>query len=316
MLGQSPIIKFVLFGIFAFGVGVVVLNSISYGRRQKDFDLTEKNHPVITSFHNPAESIASKTDLKSKNNKPTNSTIKQTDISKISIRTYKISMNNEMHENILVRESGEGNYHILLLHGGKYSSTIWKKIHTLQYLSNWGYHAFAIDIPRNKNKTFSVIEDKTIAIQWLTKLIKTLHLSNLVIISPSISGRLTLPYMFQLNKQQDLIRGFVYIAPMGTKQYHASDYKKIQIPTLIVHGEKDIKFTSAFESLKQIPTSEVLLIKNTSHDSYYENPIEFHKGLQQFLDKIYRLNNNTIRQVLKKKDLLTNLKKSQDKHNH
>jgi hypothetical protein len=62
----------------------------------------------------------------------------------------------------------------------------------------------------------------------------------------------------------------------------------IKIPTLIVHGENDTKFHSAILSLKQIPSSEVLTIKNASHACYIEQPIDFHNGLRQFLYSVYR----------------------------
>ncbi len=62
----------------------------------------------------------------------------------------------------------------------------------------------------------------------------------------------------------------------------------IKIPTLIVHGENDKNFHSAIEALKQIPSSEVLTIKNASHACYVEQPIEFHNGLRQFLYSVYR----------------------------
>ncbi len=62
----------------------------------------------------------------------------------------------------------------------------------------------------------------------------------------------------------------------------------IKIPTLIVHGENDKKFHSAIEILKQIPSSEVLTIKNASHACYVEQPIAFHNGLRQFLYSVYR----------------------------
>ena len=62
----------------------------------------------------------------------------------------------------------------------------------------------------------------------------------------------------------------------------------MKIPTLIVHGENDTKFHSAIETLKQIPSSEVLTIKNASHACYLQQPIEFHNGLRQFLYSVYR----------------------------
>lgn len=152
---------------------------------------------------------------------------------------------------------------------------------TLSYLSNWGYRAFAVDIPNTE-------QNDQEAVQWLRKLIQSLQLTNLVIISPSMSGRMTLPYIIQLKKQQKLIQGFVPIAPIETNKFQTNDYKQIKIPTLIVHGENDTKFQSAFEKLQQIPNSKILLIKNASHASYVEKPMEFHNGLRQFLYNIYR----------------------------
>ncbi len=91
-------------------------------------------------------------------------------------------------------------------------------------MSIWGYRACAIDIPSslsiNKNQE---------AFEWLTRLIHTLHLKNLVIISPSMSGQLTLPFIFQLSKKQKNIRGFVPIAPVGTKKFQADDYKQLNV---------------------------------------------------------------------------------------
>ncbi len=148
---------------------------------------------------------------------------------------------------------------------------------TLYYLSTWGYRAFAVDIPPNEKSD-----------QWLKKLIALLRLNNLVIISPSMSGRMTLPYLVKLKTKQKLIRGFVPIAPVGTDQFRTTDYKRIKVPTLIVHGEKDVKFQSAFEKLQQIPTSKIFLMKDASHASYVEKPMEFHNELRQFLYHIYR----------------------------
>ena len=62
----------------------------------------------------------------------------------------------------------------------------------------------------------------------------------------------------------------------------------MKIPSLIVHGENDTKFQSAIDALKQIPSNEVLTIKNASHACYVEQPIAFHNGLRQFLYSVYR----------------------------
>jgi abhydrolase domain-containing protein 14 len=209
------------------------------------------------------------------------------DVPKVRIRTYMISMSYEQDHTVLVREAGESSFHILLLHGQAFSSKTWEKIGTLQYLASWGYKAFAIDLPGYGNSSLPVIQE-TAAAQWLTRLIRALRLSNFVIISPSMSGRFALPYIMQSNAKQRSVRGFVPIALVGTKNFDTTDYKQITIPTLIVHGENDTKFHSAILSLKQIPSSEVLTIKNASHACYIEQPIIFHNSLRQFLYTIYR----------------------------
>jgi hypothetical protein len=99
---------------------------------------------------------------------------------------------------------------------------------TLQHLSDWGYRTFAVDFPSNRNNSLPMKGDQE-AVQWLTQLIQTLHLSNVVIISPPISGPLSLPYIFQLNEQQKLIQGFVVSAPVEANKFRADDYKKIKV---------------------------------------------------------------------------------------
>jgi hypothetical protein len=140
---------------------------------------------------------------------------------------------------------------------------------------------------------------------WFTRLIRALRLSNFVIISPSMSGRFALPYVIQSSARQHSICGFVPIAPAGTEKYQKADYKHVtvsfvfdlnavhvscltKIPTLIVHGENDSKFYSALDALKNIPSSEALIIKNASHACYVQRPMEFHNGLRQFLYNVYR----------------------------
>lgn len=78
------------------------------------------------------------------------------------------------------------------------------------------------------NSSLPVIQP-TAAKQWLTKLIRTLRLTNFVIISPSMSGHFALPYVIQANTRQQAIRGFIPIAPVGTENFNAEDYKHVNV---------------------------------------------------------------------------------------
>lgn len=147
---------------------------------------------------------------------------------------------------------------------------------TLQSLSSWGYRVFAVDLP--KNGSYNA--------QWLRKLIDVLQLRNLVIISPSITGPMALQYIFHLRSKQKLVRGFVPIDPMGTEEYPIKKFRQLKIPTLIIHGEKDVRYQPALKKLQEIPRSELWVIKNLSYRSLIEKPMEFHQRLRQFLDRL------------------------------
>jgi len=63
----------------------------------------------------------------------------------------------------------------------------------------------------------------------MNRLIRTLRLSNFVLISPSMSGRFSLPYVIQMKTKSQLIRGFVPIAPVDTNKFNANDYKLVNV---------------------------------------------------------------------------------------
>lgn len=52
---------------------------------------------------------------------------------------------------------------------------------------------------------------------------------NFVIVSPSMSGRFSLPYVIQSSAKQQSIRGFVPIAPVGTENYQKADYNRVTV---------------------------------------------------------------------------------------
>lgn len=142
-MAHSNIFKFVLFGIFICGVGIVILNVASYGRRQAEHDVNPKNNPLISSGQLSDKEVFSRVDLK-RANKSRKTSDKQHDELKVKIQKYKITLKGEkVHfnisnrlktfslyiqlEKVIVREAGEGDNHILLLHGRKLTSDLWTK---------------------------------------------------------------------------------------------------------------------------------------------------------------------------------------------
>ncbi|CAF1330088.1 unnamed protein product [Adineta steineri] len=299
MRNRSIIVRFALCGSLLFGCGIIILNFISHTQQLNDDFLIKKETKSIESIPNAntfikhknnPKSIITNTDYDYKSlSQPEklNMNLSETDIPNVQIKVYNISITNNKNKNILVREAGQSNYHILLLHGEAFTSKIWWEIGALQFLSTWGYRAVTIDIPKKGNHSLPVTNDKQ-AVQWLKKLIQALELSNLVIVSASASGDLTLPYIFQLEKEQQLVRGFVPIAPISTERRALDYFRQINIPTLVVHAEDDSPFQPAYEILIEIPNSEVLFMIDAGHDSYVDQPLFFLNGLRQFLYKVYR----------------------------
>ena len=81
------------------------------------------------------------------------------------------------------------------------------------------------------NSSLPVIQGSS-TVQWLTRLINTLRLSNFVIISPSMSGRFALPYVIQSDAKTQTLRGFVPIAPVDSESFTVADYKHVTVRKL------------------------------------------------------------------------------------
>ncbi|XP_038626569.1 protein ABHD14A isoform X4 [Tachyglossus aculeatus] len=111
---------------------------------------------------------------------------------------------------------------VVLLHGQAFSSHTWEKLGTLVLLSQHGYRAVALDLPGYGNSAVSP-EAATEAgrLRLLTRTLRGLGLENPVLVSPSMSGRYSLPLLLQGGGQ---LRGFVPIAPVATNEYSSEQY--------------------------------------------------------------------------------------------
>lgn len=63
-------------------------------------------------------------------------------------------------------------------------------------------------------------------VAFLDRVFQELGMRRPVLISPSMSGRFALPFLLA---QGDRLAGFVPIAPVGTKDYAAEQYRRVQV---------------------------------------------------------------------------------------
>ncbi|RUS75472.1 hypothetical protein EGW08_016770 [Elysia chlorotica] len=177
-----------------------------------------------------------------------------------------------------------GRASVLFLHSGRFTSQHWLDLGTLDQVVSAGYRAVAIDLP-GKGQTPQSI-DRTLNADFLDALVQAKGLSNLVIVSPSSSGRYSLPYLFR-DAQSSTGRalGFVPIAPGGSKDFR-DKYSESKLQTLIVYGTDDPEGPTILEDLKLLPKSEIFPLVGAGHACYMDQPAVFHEALLGFLGKL------------------------------
>lgn len=187
------------------------------------------------------------------------------------------------------RESpADGRFPVLLLHGQAFSSQTWDDLGTLKFLRSKNYEVVAIDLPGYvKSKDFGNIpRTSDERATFLNKIIEKLKIERPVIVSPSMSGSYSLPYIFQGNQGRNL-RGFVPVAPVGTGGYTEEDYKNLDLPSLVVYGENDETLgLSSLRNLRNIPGSLIHMMEGAGHACYLNDADEFHENLEKFLSKL------------------------------
>uniref|UniRef100_A0A8C8Z0L1 Putative protein-lysine deacylase ABHD14B n=1 Tax=Prolemur simus TaxID=1328070 RepID=A0A8C8Z0L1_PROSS len=179
--------------------------------------------------------------------------------------------------------SGQVRFSVLLLHGIRFSSETWQNLGTLHRLAQAGYRAVAIDLPglgRSKEATAPAPMKELVPGSFLAAVVDALELGPPVVISPSLSGMYSLPFLTAPGSQ---LRGYVPVAPICTDKISAADYASVKTPALIVYGDQDPMGQTSFEHLKQLPNHRVLIMKGAGHPCYLDNPEEWHTGLLDFL---------------------------------
>uniref|UniRef100_A0A673GX30 Putative protein-lysine deacylase ABHD14B n=1 Tax=Sinocyclocheilus rhinocerous TaxID=307959 RepID=A0A673GX30_9TELE len=149
---------------------------------------------------------------------------------------------------------------VLLLHGIRFSSENWLRIGTLKSLAAAGYRAVAIDLPglgQSKAAPAPAPVGQPAPGVFLRQVCEALQTGPVVIISPSLSGMYSLPFLFQHSEQ---VKAYIPVAPICTEKFTAEQYSSVQTPALIVYGDQDTQLGEAsLSNLKNLPNHKVVL---------------------------------------------------------
>lgn len=174
---------------------------------------------------------------------------------------------------------------VLLLHGAKFSSKTWESSGTVKLLCNEGFRVFAVDLPDfglSSLTSSNNIDPKPEEI--LDKIIVTLGIKKPIIVSPSMSGRFSLPFLLS---HPEKVGGFVPVAPTLPPRFDAASVKASTFPTLVVWGSND---TAGRERSKCFSSFsgrvELFEMTRANHACYLDDPDAFHKRLIEFLKSI------------------------------
>jgi abhydrolase domain-containing protein 14 len=169
---------------------------------------------------------------------------------------------------------------VLLLHGARFHSGTWRQLGTLEKLAKEGFHAVALDLPGYGASPAPAPGAKL----DLLAFIAAQKLGTPVVLSPSMSGKVSLPLVTGHPEQ---VSGFVAVAPVELAA-HESALRKLALPTLIVWGEKDDVVPLAQGKALQtwVKDSRLVVLKGARHPCYLDRPDEFHAALIGFLHSV------------------------------
>lgn len=169
---------------------------------------------------------------------------------------------------------------VLLLHGASFSAQTWQDLGTLTLLANQGYRAVAVDLPGygQSQRVGGPPE------AFLLDLMQQLALGCPVLVSPSMSGRYSLPL---LAHHAERLRGFVPIAPVGIRRF-SPKLQGRSLPTLALWGSNDriVPPHQACLLLQGWPNANIVILPNVGHACYMQATDEFHHHLLKFLQRL------------------------------
>jgi abhydrolase domain-containing protein 14 len=169
---------------------------------------------------------------------------------------------------------------VLLLHGAAFDSGTWEKLGTLSILAEAGFHAVAVDLPGYGQSKAARIDPG----RFLETLLPALGIDRPVIVSPSMSGRVSFPFLLA---HPERVAGFVAVAPAGAAQYTARLHG-CKVPALVVWGERDSVFPISLAKplAAAFADARVLVLPKARHPAYLDQPDLFHRELGAFAKRV------------------------------
>jgi pimeloyl-ACP methyl ester carboxylesterase len=172
---------------------------------------------------------------------------------------------------------------VVLLHGYSFSADTWVEVGLFDDLA-LSYRVYSFDMPygaKTRSDKFSA-ENRDEYADFLNNMLKTLDISEPVLIGASISGEVTLRY---------LIRGYsaqaaVVVGPVGIKSL-GNQLSRLAMPLLAVWGEKDTISPPADSKILEayVKNSEIRIIEGAGHPCYLDKPAKFTEIVKDFLQK-------------------------------
>jgi abhydrolase domain-containing protein 14 len=169
---------------------------------------------------------------------------------------------------------------VLLLHGAAFDSGTWEELGTLAVLAGAGFRAVAVDLPGfGASKAARADPD-----HFLESLLPALGVERALIVSPSMSGRFSLPFLLA---HPERVAGFVPVAPVGAVDY-AERLHGCRVPALVVWGERDRVFppSQARTLAAAFADARVLMLPGARHPAYLDQPEIFHRELVAFAKQV------------------------------
>ncbi len=165
----------------------------------------------------------------------------------------------------------------LLLHGANFTAETWLALGTLTHLQALGYAVVALDLP-GFGMSPAADCDQT---QCLNHVALALGLKDIVLISPSMSGHYSLPFVIQSAK---LLRGFVAVAPVGIARYRV-ELQDNPVKTLVVWGSEDrvVPRWQADHLCEVSKDARFIEIPDAGHACYTTQTVAFHTVLTDFI---------------------------------